>query len=107
MTMTMKGFEAKKVSCLNRTNFPEENEDFSTDFEISPEMISAINKIDIYFRGPEDCPYGRGNWIIDILLKNEIIMCVKLRKEMTLEEVKKYIKPLKLAIKKMEIENDN
>ena len=87
----------KNVKCMVRDALPKEGENFSTDFKITPYMVSLIIKIDIYFRTAEDCPLNRPNWIIDITLINDQVMCVKLPEKMTLESVEEYISPLKMA----------
>jgi hypothetical protein len=88
-----------EVNCCNRLSILEKDESILTDFPGSEKVIKYLS---YYFRSPEDCPFGRGNWIIDLFSErdNQIpIICIKLPKEMTKEQVKQFIKPLSDYIK--------
>lgn len=80
-----------EVKTNNRLSIPEPNETILTDMKINAE---AIYDMKVYFREPEDCPYNRGNWIIDIFFSETDLLCLKLPKEMSKEAVLAYIKPL-------------
>lgn len=81
----------KKVDCFLRESIPTNQETILTDFDIKPENIVSLK---VYFRSPQDCPFGRGNWIIDAVNIQNKVECIKLPKEMTEEQVLAFIKPL-------------
>lgn len=58
-------------------------------------LFNKINYLQIYYRGPYECPFGRGNWICDFCTKEgEILFCIKLPRQMSEATVKNYYQPL-------------
>lgn len=47
-----------------------------------------------YYRSPKDCPFGLGNWIIDIHTKDDKISAFKFSKKMTEKRFVDFLKPL-------------
>ncbi len=51
--------------------------------------------LNIYQRSPEDCPFGRGNWVIDLMDRHNMRgLSIKLPLKMTKAQVDAYCKPL-------------
>jgi hypothetical protein len=84
----------ENVKCLNRTTAPPDDANIIDDVGLSAEAISGIITITIYKRLPEDCPFARGNWMIDLKFKDGCTYCVKLPCSMSEEQVKKFCQPL-------------
>ena len=82
-----------EVYGTNRESIPKENETIEEILKIN-DVLPLITDVVIYLRIPEQCPYNRGNWVIDLGFKNGEIFAIKLPKEMTEEQVVKYAKPL-------------
>jgi hypothetical protein len=82
-----------KVDCFNRDSIPDENETIADDLNFD-ELVKNIKSMNIYFRYPRDCPFARGNWLIDLQFKDGGLLCLKLPKEMTEEKVHKFCHPL-------------
>jgi hypothetical protein len=80
----------ENVDCLNRNNVPDKHE---TIMEVIDKVDDVIS-IDIYLRESIDCPFGRGNWLIDVRFKDKSLVCIKLPKEMSQEAVNAYCQPL-------------
>jgi len=78
---------------INRKDIPTEKETIDDDLEIDI-MLSHIKEMIVYFRPAEKCPFNRGNWVIDIIMLNNQLFCIKLPKEMTEAELMRYLKPL-------------
>src|ERR1700678_2908926 len=90
----------EKVNCLNRNTVPPEGETIADDFEIE-KMAPLIHDMTIYLRKKEDCPFNRGNWMIDIRLINGALWSLKLPKEMKKAEVMNHVQPLIDSLKKI------
>lgn len=59
------------------------------------EQIKAYTeKIQIYFRGETQCPFDRGNWIIDLYFKNGQMICLKFSPDIPENRFKEFVKPL-------------
>lgn len=87
--------EIQEVNGVTRQSIPKENETIFTDF--NQDLFKKAVDITCYYRPKEECPFNRGNWMIDIVTSNEMsfrIMCIRLPKEMTEDQVMKYSKPL-------------
>lgn len=84
----------EEVSGVNRKEIPPPGSDISEIMNLTPDMIDAIVKVNIYLRDARDCPFARGNWLIDIRCKNGEMLCVKLPKEMPRDSVRGYAAPL-------------
>ncbi len=87
-----------EVPGFTRSEIPEGNETIANDFNLD-ELLIISKEISYYYRAPEDCPFNRGNWILDIEFKNGQLMCFKYPKEMTEEQFVAFIKPLLDLIK--------
>lgn len=85
--------ELHKVNGVNRQSKPRDDQTIATDFEID-KMIPLIKNIRLYLRQPKDCPFARGNWMIDLYFKDGGIYSIKLPLEMTEKEINDYAKPL-------------
>lgn len=83
----------KQVQCFNRHSIPEEGKTIDDDLNIE-DVIKNSKFMDYYFRKPKDCPFGRGNWILDLTLKDGTIISYKYPKEMTEERFLEFLKPL-------------
>lgn len=88
----------QQVDCQVREDIPPENETIEEDFHLDI-LVSMIAEINWYFRLPEECPFNRGNWILDITLLDGTLKCFKFRKEMSEERFREFLKPLLDAVK--------
>ncbi len=88
------GITLKEAHCLNRDSIPEEGETISDDGIDVDSLIKQTTYIEYYFRKPEECPFGRGNWIVDMHFKAGGILCFKYPKEMTEDRLLCFLKPL-------------
>lgn len=84
----------KKVNSIVRHTIPSPDENISEILDIDEILIIGIKQIIIWPRGKEECPFGRGNWLIDIHFNNEEIYCIKLPLEMDEDKVLDFAKPL-------------
>lgn len=80
----------RKVDCFVRNSIPSESDNIN-EFDFNPKNIVYM---DVYFRKPEDCPFARGNWLVDVYMTDETMVCIKLPKEMSEKQVLSYVKPL-------------
>jgi hypothetical protein len=87
---------AQEVHAVNRNSIPDINITIFDDMDLPLDLIKSVN---YYLRPAEVCPFGRGNWILDILFLNGTIYCVKLPIEMTEEHFMFYINPVLEYIK--------
>lgn len=95
----MVSWKVKEVKGFVRGVIPEKDETIFTDF---PELEANANFIDdvkYYYRAVDDCPFARGNWIIDIELFGNIF-ALKLPLSMHANDVIRYIKPLRKKLDK-------
>lgn len=83
----------KSVQCFVAERIPRDDEVISDDLRID-ELMKITNSISYYFRDPNDCPFGRGNWILDLHLNDGQTWCFKYPIEMTIEHFLNYLKPL-------------
>ena len=79
------------VEGYHRKTIPNENESVLDHFDFNIETISSVV---VYQRSPEDCPLARGNWVIDVKFDDGHLLALKLPKEMTPEQMRKYCQPL-------------
>jgi len=91
-------FELKKVNTFTMRKVPQKDENISDDIEID-EILPLINSINYYKREKEECPFGCGYWILDIMMLGNDIVCLKYPLEMTESHFMDYIKPLLDAFK--------
>lgn len=86
-------FIVEKFECLNRLSIPPEGKTIADEFDID-KMVPLISRVDVYLRDPATCPFGRGNWMIDIRFSAGNLFSIKLPKEMKEDQVDKFIEPL-------------
>jgi|FreactTroBogLake_1042271.scaffolds.fasta_scaffold10853_2 hypothetical protein len=94
------------VDCFVKKNIPKENETIEDEFNLKG-LLKIIQCINHYYRKPEDCPFGRGNWILDIYTKEGSIKCFKYPIKMTEEHFISYLKPLLDKLTKSTNENND
>ena len=92
----MKQVLGRDVNTVNRNEVPSENETICDDMDVNlaSEFFTSVK---VYFRDKDECPFNRGNWIIDFFTCGDTmipIFCMKLPKSMTEEQVKRWVKPL-------------
>lgn len=87
-----------KVETMNRNQIPTADETIENDIDLDA-IVPNITEVKAYFRSPEKCPYKRGNWIIDIILFGSQLNCMKLPKEMSKEEVLRWLEPLHVKLR--------
>jgi hypothetical protein len=96
------------VDCLNRHEIPKKNETIKTDFPemfTIPHVLESISEVNVYYMSKDECPFNRGNWIIDIVFGGHHIQCIKLPSSMPKDAVDEFIKPLVDALEKIKISN--
>jgi hypothetical protein len=82
-----------KIDTLVRESIPEIGTTIFDDLEFDDEHLKRLIKINVYKRYPENCPLGRGNWVVD-LIATDSIFCIKLPLEMDPTALSKYLFPL-------------
>lgn len=85
-TMQIKG-----VDCLVR-NTPLDKDENILDLLLLHDI--EVIAIEIHLRNKVDCPFNRGNWIIDLTFKDGSMVCLKLNKDISENDVMNYCKPL-------------
>ena len=83
----------QEVHCMNCNVTPEDHETIADYMDID-EVIKHAKDVIWYRREKRDCPFGRGNWIIDLPMKTGEMICAKYPLEMSHEQFLKFIKPL-------------
>jgi hypothetical protein len=83
----------ESVRGFNHSEMPDENETIEDSLDLD-KLIPIIHSASYYFRTPKDCPFGRGNWILDIRAKDGQMYCFKYPKEMTESRFIEFLKPL-------------
>lgn len=84
------------VESVVRGEIPLSDETIEDDIDIEG-IIKVCQKVSVYFRDQQSCPFNRGNWLIDFFRSYEDVMpcfSFKLPKEMTREQIDKWVKPL-------------
>jgi hypothetical protein len=84
----------QEIDAFNRHDIPKQGETIVDDIVNLEKTIPLVKCLDIYFRDKEACPFGRGNWIIDIIFSDSQALMFKLPKEMSEKQVMDYSKPL-------------
>ena len=90
--MTIK-FAAKEFHCYVSDKIPIDHETIADELNINY-LVDMSFRISYYLRSQEDCPFGRGNWIIDFELKNGQLIAFKYPKDISVDDFNKFIKPL-------------
>lgn len=89
----------KEVSGMVLNRLLTENDSIENDFDI--EMMAAVIKdINVYWRNKEECPFRRGNLVVDLILDNDQIFCIKLPYETSRPEIDRYLTPLLQLLEK-------
>jgi len=89
------GHKVTEVEGMVRSSIPTENENIVDDLGIDTDKLKEwCNSIANYKRSKEECPLGRGNWIIDFMKDGVTMFCVKLPYEMTRAQIDKFCEPL-------------
>jgi hypothetical protein len=70
---------------------------FFDDFNKS--IINDLMRVDVYFRNPNSNLIYAGNWVIDLIKKDDSIISIKLLPATTELQLIYYIKPLQDALK--------
>lgn len=83
----------QEVHGLNKRKIPKKGETIENDLNVDI-VVPFIKEMCVYFRPKEVCPYNRGNWVIDLLMNDNMMLCLKLPKEMKEDDVMKWLKPL-------------
>lgn len=92
---------AVPVGCKVRKFKPELGVTISDDFDLD-RIVKVLKGFSYYRREREDCPFARGNWIIDLYENDtDIFLSLKLPLEMTEDEIIQYIQPLIEVIEEM------
>lgn len=85
--------EGKQVGGITSHEIPDEDQ--TIDDAIHLHLIKPhIDHIEYYQRNAEDCPWARGNWIIDIYLLDGNIFCIRLPLSLSIERIKRYLIPV-------------
>lgn len=93
LVLPVHSISAQEVECSVRHTVPKDGETIEEIINLDV-VLKEGHSVNWYRRPPEDCPFARGNKIIDIHFKNGSILCIKLPLETTDEQVKKYLEPL-------------
>jgi len=86
-----------EIYSINRSSAPLPNETIKDDMDIEG-LLKLFKTYKVYSRSKEECPFHRGNWVIDFFTPDNSTIpgfCVKLPAYMTEEEVLKWLEPLK------------
>lgn len=83
----------KEVNAIKRDTIPAEGETIDQDIHVD-QIVKHCNGMNVYQRSKQECPFGRGNWIVDCVHDEEVILCLKLPLEMTKNQLDKFLKPL-------------
>jgi hypothetical protein len=83
----------QKVDGWHQDTIPEENETIEDSIYLD-ELMTVLKSVSFYLRPARDCPFGRGNWVVDLTLKDDNIICIKYPIEMTDTELRRFLKPL-------------
>jgi len=90
-----------KVQAYNRDSIPEDNVTIADDLDLD-KLCPNIKSVEYYLRSKEDCPLGRGNWMLDITLKQGSLVAYKYPIEMLEEKFVKFIQPLLARVLSMD-----
>lgn len=85
--------EVQEVVAFNYLQPIQDYDDVSVSLDMNL-LIQNVKSLTFYFRSPEECPFGRGNWILDIIDKNDALHCYKYPASMTKERFERFLKPL-------------
>lgn len=84
----------KSVDCILIDEESAKNLDITEVYNLDKFPIERAVGLYVYLRDERDCPFARGNWMIDIVFDDGEIQCIKLPKEITEEQVNKWLQPL-------------
>lgn len=88
------------VQTMNKKDIPLPNETIEDDINID-ELSKVISSFNVYSRSKEECPWNRGNWIIDFFSSGNPfpMFSLKLPIIMTKEALAQWLLPLREKIK--------
>lgn len=89
----MNSYQIKKTECFVKKEIPSKDETIEDSIHIDL-LVPHIVNINVYFRKKDQCPLGRDNWIIDINLISDYLLCFKLPAAMKEEDVFSFFKPM-------------
>ncbi|HEY2811795.1 MAG TPA: hypothetical protein VGJ00_10465 [Rhabdochlamydiaceae bacterium] len=89
----------EKVQGYNHSEMPEAGETIADSWDLDI-LLPMIRSASYYFRSPQDCPFARGNWLLDIRMKDGQLLCFKFPKEMTEKRFIEFLQPLLLKMNK-------
>src|ERR1017187_2120383 len=81
----------KEVEGYVRDTIPDDDETIYDGIEF---VVKNMVEVRIYKRTPSECPLHRGNWICDIKFTDGQMICFKVPLDMTVEQIRRYFKPL-------------
>ncbi len=83
---------SKEVNCLVRNAIPASGETILDDFD----NFSAhrIKKMTVCYRQPEECPFGRGNAVVDLYFTDGELLCLKLPLDTPQDILYAWLKPI-------------
>lgn len=84
---------AQVVDCFNYVDDLEENETIENHVELDL-LIPYILSFNFYLRSPFDCPFARGNWVIDFYFYDGSLVSFKFPKDITEVRFKEFMQPL-------------
>lgn len=96
----------QEVHGFTLNKIPEENETIADDINIS-ELLKHMEDVCIYLRPKEDCPFNRGNYIVDVTLDDGEVISLRYPIEMKEDHFKRYIAPLVDALDKLKRDKMN
>lgn len=85
--------QIQKVSCLVKNSIPDENTTIKDEIDLDS-LIPNVKSINYYERKAKDCPFARGNWILDLEFKKGGTLCFKFPLEMKKTAFVAYIQPV-------------
>lgn len=81
------------VNAFYMRKVPEKDVNISHHLDID-KMLLRTKAINYYKREKNECPLGRGNWVLDIIFLDNDLICIKYPLEMTESHFMDFIKPL-------------
>lgn len=82
----------QKVDGIVIHDVPTDKIDTWVNFDVLP--FRHIQSIQVYSRSKEECPFNRGNWVVDIIFDDGRIMALKLPLKMSKKQVHIFCEPL-------------
>lgn len=83
----------QKVHGFNCSTIPNQSETIVDHIDLE-KLMPHVHSVSYYLRSAKDCPLARGNWMLDIQMKDGAVVAYKYPKEMTEESFIKFLQPL-------------